>query len=57
MKKFILLVLAVILLMPIMSLKAASISRLDVTGPDSAGVGDHLTYRFILIFQVLIKIH
>ena len=40
MKKFILLVLVFILLMPIMSLKAASISRLDVTGPDSIGVGD-----------------
>ena len=55
MKKFILLVLAFILLMPIMSLKAASISRLDVTGPDSAGVGDSFNVSFYIDFSGIDK--
>ena len=41
--------------MPIMSLKAASISRLDVTGPDSASVGDSFSVSFYIDFSGIDK--
>lgn len=51
MKKKILLVLAFILLMPIMSVKAASITRLDVSGASNATVGSYINVSFYVDYS------
>ena len=51
MKKKILLVLAFILLMPIMSVKAASITRLDVSGASNVTVGSYINVSFYVDYS------
>lgn len=51
MKKKILLVLAFVLLMPIMSVKAASITRLDVSGGSNATVGSYINVSFYVDYS------